>query len=129
MKKFWNQSIEIKSLIISLIVTVLGFGGTAVLFWLQRYDIPLAVLLGGLIVSISWLLLYLSRKREKPIVKIDIILIYARLTAVVVLAIIFTILEMAFSVVTVSPVFLVVSYLVVSLSTLLAYLKKGENDV
>ena len=127
MKKFWNQSVEFKSLVISIITTVLAFGGTTVLFWFNRYDIPLATLTSGLVVIISWLILYLNKKKDKPAVKLDILAIYLRLTLIVVLAITFAVLELTIKLVTVSPVFLVVSYLGYSLINLLAYIKKGEN--
>ena len=127
MSKFKDQSIEFRALIISLIVTVVGFIGTAVLFWFNRYDIPLAVLTSGLIVTLSWLFLYLNKKKEKPNPKLDIVFIYLRLILVVVLAIVFIVLEITLSLVTVSAVFLVVSYLVISLLTLLAYVGRREN--
>ena len=56
-------------------------------------------------------------------------LIYARLTVIVLLTIVFTALELALSIVIMSPIALIVSYLVISLLTLIAYFKKGENDV
>ena len=127
MSKFKDQSIEFRALIISLIVTVVGLLGTAVLFWFNRYDIPLAVLTSGLIVTLSWLFLYLNKKKEKPNPKLDIVFIYLRLILVVVLAIVFIVLEITLSLVTVSAVFLVVSYLVISLLTLLAYVGRREN--
>ena len=127
MSKFKDQSIEFRALIISLIVTVVGFLGTAVLFWFNRYDIPLAVLTSGLIVTLSWLFLYLNKKKEKPNPKLDIVFIYLRLILVVILAIVFIVLEITLSLVTVSAVFLVVSYLVISLLTLLAYVGRREN--
>ena len=127
MKKFWNQTVEFKSLVISIIATVLAFAGTAVLFWFDRYDIPLATLTSGLVVIISWLILYLNKKKDKPAVKLDILAIYLRLTLIVILAITFAVLELTIKLVTVSPVFLVVSYLGYSLINLLAYIKKGEN--
>ena len=127
MKKFWNQTVEFKSLVISIIATVLAFAGTAVLFWFNRYDIPLATLTSGLVVIISWLILYLNKKKDKPAVKLDILAIYLRLTLIVILAITFAVLELTINLVTVSPVFLVVSYLGYSLINLLAYIKKGEN--
>ena len=129
MNKFWNQPLEIKSLIISLVTTLLGFGGTMFLFWLQRYDIPLAILTGGLIVSLTWLLLYLLKKRGSKNVKLEIVLIYIRLGLIISLAILFTFLELGLGIVTISPIFLIVAYLVISLCTLIAYFKKGENDV
>ena len=127
MSKFKDQSIEFRALIISLIVTVVGFLGTAVLFWFNRYDIPLAVLTSGLIVTLSWFFLYLNKKKEKPNPKLDIVFIYLRLILIVVLAIVFIVLEITLSLVTVSAVFLVVSYLVISLLTLLAYVGRREN--
>ena len=127
MIKFKDQSIEFRALIISLIVTIIGFGGTAVLFWFNRYDIPLAVLTSGFIVTLSWFFLYLNKKKEKPNPKLDIVFIYLRLILVVVLAIVFIVLEITLSLVTVSAVFLVVSYLVISLLTLLAYVGRREN--
>ena len=127
MSKFKDQSIEFRALIISLIVTVVGFLGTAVLFWFNRYDIPLAVITSGLIVTLSWFFLYLNKKKEKPNPKLDIVFIYLRLILVVIFAIVFIVLEITLSLVTVSAVFLVVSYLVISLSTLLAYVGRREN--
>ena len=129
MKKFWSQTLEIKAMIISLIATLLGFGGTAFLFWLQHYDIPFGVLLSGLIIFISWLLLYLIKKKGKRNVKLEITLIYVRLALIVILAILFTFLQIGLSVVSVSPISLVISYLVISLLTLIAYRQKGEENV
>ena len=126
MNKFWNQSLEIKSLIISLIATVVGFGGTMFLFWFQRYDIPLAVLTSGMIISLSWLGLYFSRRGDKKRVRLDIVLIYSRLILVVLLATIFTALELSLSLVIISPIALVVSYLAISLLALLAYIERRE---
>ena len=60
MNKFWNQTLELKALIISLVITFIGVGGTSFLFWFQRYDIPLSILTSGAIISLSWLALYLS---------------------------------------------------------------------
>ena len=127
MSKFKDQSIEFKAFIISLIASVVGFLGTAVLFWFNRYDVPLAVITSGLIVTLSWLFLYLNKKKEKPNPKLDIVFIYLRLILVVILAIVFIVLEITLSLVTVSPVFLVVAYLVISLLTLLAYVGRREN--
>ena len=129
MNKFWNQTLEVKALIISLLATVVGFGGTSFLFWFQRYGIPLAILTSGVIVSLSWLALYLSKRGNTKRVKLDIALIYIRLILVVLIATLTTVLEINFAIVTISPVFLVISYLVISLLTLIAYFKKGENDV
>ena len=129
MNKFWNQTIEVKALIISLIATILGFGGTSFLFWFQRYDIPLSILTSGAIISLSWLALYLSKRGNTKRVKLDIALIYIRLILIVLIATVTTILEIKLAIVTISPVFLVISYLVISLLTLIAYFKKGENDV
>ena len=129
MNKFWNQIIEVKALIISLIATILGFGGTSFLFWFQRYDVPLAILTSGAIISLSWLALFLSKRGNTKRVKLDIALIYVRLILIVLIATVTTILEIKLAIVTISPVFLVISYLVISLLTLLAYFKKGENDV
>ena len=129
MNKFWNQPLELKALIISLIVTILGFGGTMFLFWFQRYDIPLSILTSGAIISLSWLALYLSKRGNTKRVKLDIALIYIRLILIVLIATVTTILEIKLAIVTISPVFLVISYLVISLLTLIAYFKKGENDV
>ena len=129
MNKFWNQTLELKALIISLVITFIGVGGTSFLFWFQRYDIPLSILTSGAIISLSWLALYLSKRGNTKRVKLDIALIYIRLILIVLIAAITTILEIKLAIVTISPIFLVVSYLVISLLTLLAYFKKGENDV
>ena len=129
MNKFWNQPIEVKALIISLVVTILGFGGTAFLFWFNRYDIPLAVLLSGAIVAMTWLCLYLSKRKGQKNPKLDVILIFLRLILIVGFAILFTVLQLTLHVITISPIYLVIAYLVISLATLIAYFKKGENDV
>ena len=129
MNKFWNQTLELKALIISLVITVIGVGGTSFLFWFQRYDIPLAILTSGVIISLSWLALFLSKRGNAKRVKLDIALIYIRLILIVLIATVTTILEIKLAIVTISPVFLVISYLVISLLTLIAYFKKGENDV
>ena len=127
MKQFWNQTVEFKALIISSTITIIGFLGTLFLFWFNHYEIPLAVLLGGLIVSLSWLILYLSKRGGKARIKLDIFAIYLRLGLVAVLAALFAFLQYTFSIVTVSPIFLVVSYLTVSLLTLLAFVGKDKN--
>ena len=127
MNRFWNQTLEFKALVISIVATALAFGGTAFLFWFQRYDIPLAVLLGGIIVIISWLILFINKRKDKPSVKLDILAIYLRLTLVVILAIIFTVLDIAFSIVVISPIFLVVSYIGYSLLNLLAYIRRDVD--
>ena len=129
MNKFWNQPIEVKALIISLIVTILGFGGTAFLFWFNRYDIPFAVLLSGSIVALTWLCLYISKRKGQKNPKLDMVLIFLRLILIVGFAILFTVLQLTLHVITISPIYLVIAYLVISLATLIAYFKKGENDV
>ena len=129
MKKFWNQTLEVKALIISLTLTILGFLGTTFLFWFRRYDIPLAILASGVIVSLTWLFLYLSKRSDKKHLKLDIILVYLRLTLVVGLAILFTVLKLTLGLIIISPIYLVIAYAVISLFTLLAYFMKGENDV
>ena len=127
MKKFWNQTVEFKALIISSLLTILGFLGTAFLFWFHRYDIPLAVLLGGLIISISWLILYLNKRSGKERAKLDIFAIYLRLGLVAVFAALFAFLKYSFNIVIVSAVFLVISYLAISLLTLTAFIRKDQN--
>ena len=129
MKKFWNQTVEFKAFIISSLLTFLGFLGTAFLFWFQRYDIPLGVLTSGVVVSLSWLFLFLSKRGNAKHTKLDLVLIYLRLIVIVGLAVLFTALELSLSLVIISPIALVASYLMISLLTLLAFLKKGENDV
>lgn len=127
MKKIWNQTVEFKALIISSTLTILGFLGTLFLFWFQRYDVPLAVLLGGLIVSISWLILFVSKRGGKARIKLDIFAIYLRLGLVAIFAALFAFLQYAYNIVIVSPIFLVVSYLTISLLTLLAFIGKDKN--
>ena len=127
MKKNWNQTVEFKALIISSSLTILGFLGTLFLFWFQRYDVPLAVLLGGLIVSISWLILFMSKRGGKARIKLDIFAIYLRLGLVAIFAALFAFLQYAYNIVIVSPIFLVVSYLTISLLTLLAFIGKDKN--
>ena len=126
MNKFWNQTVEFKALIISLVVSVVGFLGTMVLFWFQRYDIPLAVLLAGVIVVSSWLILFLSKKKESSKIKLDIFAIYLRLGAVFLFTVLFAVLKLVWNIVIISPIYLVIAYLVISLSTLLAFYRKDK---
>ena len=126
MKKLWNQNSEARALIVSTLLILIGFGGTAFLFWFHRYDIPLAVLIGGGIVALSWFALYLIKKSDKPHIKLDITFIYIRLSLVVLLTILFAVLTFHFKILTVSPIYLVISYFVISLITMAIYIKKGE---
>ena len=127
MKKFWNQTVEFKALIISSLLTILGFLGTLFLFWFHRYDIPVAVFLGGAIISLSWLILYLSKRGGEGRVKLDIFAIYLRLGLVALLAILFTVLKLTIGLVIASPIVLIISYLAISLLTLLAFIGKDKN--
>ena len=126
MKKFWNLTSELRVLLVSAFLTVLGLGGTAFLFWFQHYEIPLGVLVGGLVVTLSWLALYLVKRSNKPHLKLDIALIYVRLGLIVALAILFTILGSIYGLKIISPISMIVAYLVISIPAMLVYIKKGE---
>ena len=127
MKKFWNQTVEFKAFVISLIALILAVGGTSCLFFFGHYEIPLAVLASGLIVNLTWLMLYLNKKKGEGRIKLDIFAIYLRLTLVVVLTIVFAVLQLTLQIVIISPIFLVVSYLGYSLLTLVAFIGKENN--
>ena len=127
MKKFWNQTVEFKAFVISLIALVLAFIGTSCLFFFGHYEIPLAVLTSGLIVNLTWLMLYLNKKRGEGRIKLDIFAIYLRLSLIVVLTIVFAILQLTLKIVIISPIFLVVSYLGYSLLTFIAFIGKDKN--
>ena len=127
MNKLWSQNSEFRAFIVSALLTLLGVGGTAFLFWFHRYDVPLAVLLGGGVVTMTWFSLYLVKRTNRPHTKIDITLIFTRLFIVVSLAFLFAILDYQFNLVIVSPIYLVVAYLVISLVTTFVFIKKkGE---
>ena len=126
MKKFWNQNSEARAIIVSALLTFIGVGGTAFLFWFNHYEIPLGVLVGGGVVILSWLALYLVKKSNRPHIKIDIALIYIRLGLIVALAILFTVLGIVYGIKTVSPISMIVAYLVISIPAMLVYIKKGE---
>ena len=126
MKKFWNQNSEARAIIVSALLTIIGVGGTAFLFWFNHYEIPLGVLVGGIVVILSWLALYLVKKSNRPHIKIDIALIYIRLGLIVALAILFTVLGIVYGIKTVSPISMIVAYLVISIPAMLVYIKKGE---
>ena len=129
MKKLWNQNNEAKALIVSTILLILGFCGTAFLFWFHRYDIPLAILTGGGIVVLAWLTLYLVKRTNKPHTKLEIAILFSRLILVTSLAILFAVLAYALKIVVVSPIYLIISYFVISLVAMIFYLKKGEENV
>ena len=126
MKKFWNQNSEARAIIVSALLTIIGVGGTAFLFWFNHYEIPLGVLVGGGVVILSWLALYLVKKSNRPHIKIDIALIYIRLGLIVALAILFTVLGIVYGIKTVSPISMIVAYLVISIPAMLVYIKKGD---
>ena len=127
MKKFFSQAIEIKALIISITATVLGFLGTIFLFWYKRGDIPFGVLTGGGIIILGWLILYLSKRGGKETAKLDVFVIFLRLTLLVLIAIAFAILRLQLKLYIISPVSLIIAYLVVSLLTLIAHIGKDKN--
>ena len=127
MKKFFNQDLEIKALIISITATVLGFLGTVFLFWYNRGDIPFGVLTGGGIIILGWLILYLSKKANKETAKLDVFVIFLRLTLLVLFAAVFAVLRLKLNLYIISPVSLIIAYLVVSLLTLIAHIGKDKN--
>ena len=127
MKKFFRQNIETKSLIIASIATVLGFLGTMFLFWYKRGDVPFGVLFGGGIIILAWLILYLSKRGGKETAKLDVFVIFLRLTLLVLIAIAFAILRLQLKLYIISPVSLIIAYLVVSLLTLIAHVGKDKN--
>ena len=127
MKKFFSQNLEIKALIISITATVLGFLGTVFLFWYNRGDIPFGVLAGGGIIILGWLILYLSKKANKETAKLDVFVIFLRLTLLVLFAAVFAVLRLKLNLYIISPVSLIIAYLVVSLLTLIAHIGKDKN--
>ena len=127
MKKFFSQNLEIKAIIISITATVLGFLGTVFLFWYKRGDIPFGVLTGGGIIILGWLILYLSKKNGKETAKLDVFVIFLRLTLLVLLAAVFAVLRLKLNLYIISPVSLIIAYLVVSLLTLIAHIGKDKN--
>lgn len=127
MKKFWNQTVEFKAFVISLIALILAFIGTSCLFFFGHYEIPLAVLTSGLIVTLTWLALYINKKKGDGRIKLDIFVIYLRFALLLVVTAVAVILQLTIKLVTLSPVALVVSYLGYSLLTLFAYIGRENN--
>ena len=127
MNKFWAKEIEYKAFVIAASCTLLVFLGTLFFFWFNHYEVPLAVLTSGLIVMATWLFLYFNKKRKTNKVSLDILFIYLRLGLIVALALLFSFLQLQFQVIIISPIVLVVSYLIISLSTLLAYIRKDQD--
>ena len=126
MKKFWNLNSEARALIVSTLLIVIGVGGTAFLFWFHRYDIPLGVLIGGMVVALTWLALFFVKRSNKPNIKLDIALIYIRLGIIVTLAVLFAVLQFTNVAVIASPISLIVAYGIISILTMMVYIKKGE---
>ena len=126
MKKFWSLNSEARALIVSTLLIVIGVGGTAFLFWFQRYDIPLGVLIGGVVVALTWLALFFVKRSGKPRIKLDIALIYIRLGVIVALAILFTVLSILYNIVIASPISMIIAYGIISILAMLVYIKKGE---
>ena len=126
MKKLWNQNNEAKAFLVSLILTIIGFCGTAFLFWFHRYYIPLGVLLGGGIVVIAWLALYLVKRSGKPHVKIEIAILFTRLILVTALALLFAVLAYPLHTMIISPISLITTYFVIGLAAMGFYIRKGE---
>lgn len=126
MKKFWNLNSEARAIIVSTLLIVIGVGGTAFLFWFHRYDIPLGVLIGGMVVALTWLALFFVKRSNKPNIKLDIALIYIRLGIIVTLAVLFAVLQFTNVAVIASPISLIVAYGIISILTMMVYIKKGE---
>ena len=126
MKKFWNLNSEARAIIVSTLLIVIGVGGTAFLFWFHRYDIPLGVLIGGMVVALTWLALFFVKRSNKPNIKLDIALIYIRLGIIVTLAVLFAVLQFTNTAVIASPISLIVAYGIISILTMMVYIKKGE---
>ena len=126
MKKFWNLNSEARALIVSTLLIVIGVGGTAFLLWFHRYDIPLGVLIGGMVVALTWLALFFVKRSNKPNIKLDIALIYIRLGIIVTLAVLFAVLQFTNVAVIASPISLIVAYGIISILTMMVYIKKGE---
>ena len=127
MKKFFSQTVERKALTISVIATVLGFLGTAFLFWFNCYDIPLGVIYGGGIIALSWLVLFLAKKNGKETAGLDVFVIFVRLFLLVAGAIGFACLQHFAEARIMSPISMVIAYLAVSLLTLIAFIGKEQN--
>ena len=127
MKKFFSQTTEIKALVIAITATILGFLGTMFLFWYKRGDVPFGVLTGGGIIILGWLILYLSKKQHKENVKLDIFVIFLRLGLLIIGSIAFAILQWWLGLYIISAVSLIITYLVVSLLTLIAHIGKEQN--
>ena len=126
MKKFWNLNSEARALIVSTLLLVIGVGGTAFLFWLGYYEIPFGVLVGGAVVALSWLALFLIKRSAKPHIKLDILFIYLRLGVIVVLATVFAVLAVIYGLRIISPISMILAYLTISIITMLVFIKKGE---
>ena len=125
---FWNRTIEFKSLIISLVVTVVMFLATMFLFWCGHPEIVFALLTSGGIVTLSWLVVYLyKRKHPEPKIRLDIVFIYIRLSLIVITAIIFAVLQLTLSLVIISPIFIIVGYFAISMFNLIALIRKDQN--
>ena len=126
MKKFWNLNSEARALIVSTLLLVIGVGGTAFLFWLGYYEIPFGVLVGGAVVALSWLALFLIKRSAKPHIKLDILFIYLRLGVIVVLATVFAVLAVIYGLRIISPISMILAYLTISIITMMVFIKKGE---
>lgn len=125
--KFWDHTLEYKSVVISSLATIVAFLATLFLFWYGRYEIPLAFLTSGLVVVITWLIVLLYyKKHTKPKVKVDVFCIYLRLVLIVAISIIFAVIQIITKTPIVSPIFIVIGYFFVSLCSLVALIERKQ---
>ena len=126
--KFWDRTIEFKSVIIASSMTLLGFLATLFLFWYGHYEIPLAILTSGVVIILTWLgVLIYYKKSNKPKIRFDIMCIYLRLFLIIAIAILFSVIQLTCEIVIISPIFLIVGYFVISLVTLTALIGRKNN--
>lgn len=129
MTKFKSLNICYQTAIVSGTIIIIGFLSIMFLFWQNYGEVPLSVLAGGLIASISYLFLGIFSKEgsdgKKPIVTIIIQIVrFVLLGGAVIVA---ALLTNKLSLIKATPIIVAASYLVAPICLVVLSLLNGRS--